>query len=150
MYELYNAIKYNKFTYETFITIAGPSLVKSMVLKVKVGTLMKDIINNKFKINNKGNNLFILDGLMTGSPCQIEKTMVTKNTIGLIVIPDEEIKENSCINCGMCYKICPVRVNPKKVMDTGVRSSNCINCGLCSYICPSHINLRAFLEGNHE
>ena len=150
IYEIYNALKYNKFTYETFITIAGPSLQKSAVVKVKIGTLFKDIINNKFKINNKGDNLFILNGLMTGTPCKIENTVVTKNTIGLIVIPKEEIKESKCINCGMCYIICPVRVNPRKVMDTGKISNNCINCGLCSYICPSHINLRKFLEGNHE
>ena len=150
MYEVYNALKYNKYTYETFITVAGPSLAKSMVLKVKIGTLFKDIIDNKIKIINKKPNLFILDGLMTGKPCQIEKTIVTKNTLGLIVVPNEEIKESKCINCGMCYKICPVKVNPKRVMDTGIKSSNCINCGLCSYICPCNINLRHFLEDNHE
>lgn len=149
LYEIYNAIKFNKFTYETFITVAGPSLEKSMVLKVKVGTLLKDIIKNKIKIINK-DSIYILNGLLTGSKCQIENTVVTKNTLGVIVIPNTELKEEKCINCGMCYKICPVRVNPKRVMDTGKVSNNCLDCGLCSYICPSHINLRKFLEGYHE
>ena len=147
--EMYNAIKYHKNTYTTYITIAGCSLDKSKVIKVKIGTLLRDVIASKIKIKGS-DNIFVLDGLLTGHKCDINTSIVTKNTLGVIVIKDENIKEEKCINCGLCTKICPVRVNPRKIMETNKVSKNCLNCGLCSYICPSHINIRKYLEGKNE
>ena len=66
---------------------------------------------------------------------------------GVIIIPKFNEEEKPCNLCGMCYKICPVKVNPKNVMDTGKKSKNCIDCGLCTYICPCKINLRKYLRG---
>ena len=147
--DMYNALKYNKCTFETFITISGPSVSRSQVIKVKIGTLIKDAIENSIKVKGK-DNVFILNGLMTGQECDINETVVTRNTLGVVIIPKEEIKESKCINCGLCFKVCPVKVNPKKVMDSHKISNNCIDCGLCTYICPSHINLRRFLRGEYE
>ena len=147
--DIYYALKYNKAPLETFITISGPSLSRSSVIKVKIGTKIKDIIDNNYKLINK-NNLYILNGLMTGHECDIDNTIVTRNTLGVVVIPKAECEEKKCINCGLCFKVCPVKVNPKKVMDARKISKNCIDCGLCSYMCPSHINLRRFLRGEYE
>lgn len=147
--DIYYALKYNKAPLETFITISGPSLIRSSVIKVKVGTKIKDIIDNNYKLSCK-NNLYVLNGLMTGCECDIDNTIVTRNTAGVIVIPKEDHEEKKCINCGLCLKVCPVKVNPKKVMDGRKISKNCFDCGLCSYICPSHINLRKFLRGEYE
>lgn len=148
-YKMYNAIKNNKHTYESFITVAGSSLQKSMVLKVKEGTSVEEIINRKIKIKNK-DSLYVLNGLMTGQECDITNTIIGPNTKGVIVIPNEKVEQYPCIRCGLCYKMCPVKVNPKKVMDTKRISRNCIDCGLCTYLCPSNINLRKFLRGEHE
>ena len=147
--QMYYALKYSKFMHETYITIAGPSLLRSTVIRVKNGTLLKDIIDKKIKIKNN-ESLFVLDGLMTGYECNISDVVVTNNTKGLIVIPKVNAKEKSCNNCGMCLKVCPVKVNPKKVMDQRKVSSNCLDCGLCTYICPCNINLRKFLRGEYE
>ena len=87
---------------------------------------------------------------MTGNACDISETVVTKNTLGLVIVPKKEEVTHKCINCGLCFKVCPVKVNPKKVMDSHKISNNCFDCGLCSYICPSHINLRRFLRGEYE
>ncbi|MBE6148708.1 MAG: 4Fe-4S dicluster domain-containing protein [Firmicutes bacterium] len=146
---MYNALKYNKSSHETFITISGPSVSRSQVIKVKIGSLIKDVINNSINVKNK-ENIYVLNGLMSGQECDVNETVVTKNTLGVVIIPKEEVKESKCINCGLCFKICPVKVNPKKLMDNHKVSNNCIDCGLCSYICPSHINLRRFLRGEYE
>ncbi|MBQ6841025.1 MAG: 4Fe-4S binding protein [Bacilli bacterium] len=147
--DIYNALKYNKFVHETFITISGPSVSRSQVIKVKIGSKIKDIIDNSIKVKGK-DNLYILNGLMTGHECDINETVVTKNTLGVVIVPKEDIKESKCIGCGLCFKVCPVKVNPKKAMDSHKISNNCIDCGLCTYICPSHINLRRFLRGEYE
>lgn len=147
--EMYEALKYNKYPLETYITISGPSVKRSQVIKVKIGSLINDIIQNNIKINGK-DNIYILNGLMSGNECDINKVIVTKNTLGVVIIPNVCIKEKECINCGLCFKICPVKVNPKKIMETRKISNNCLDCGLCSYICPSHINLRKFLKGEFD
>lgn len=149
LYNIYNALKYNKHITETFITLSGPALEKSKVIKVKIGTLLSDAIINNVKIKTEDVK-YIYGGLMTGFEVDPSKTIITSETKGVVIIPNVEIPEKECTLCGLCYKLCPVKVNPKKVMDTGKPSSNCLDCGLCSYICPSHINLRRYLRGEHE
>jgi electron transport complex protein RnfC len=146
---MYEAIKYNRLPSETFITISGPSVSKSQVLRVKLGTCLKEVVDNNVKIKDKEIQ-FILNGLMTGHGCDITNVIVTNQTKGLIVIPNVKIEEQECNNCGLCYRICPVKVNPKRCMDKKINSKNCIDCGLCSYICPCHINLRRFLRSENE
>lgn len=142
---IYNNLLYNDYNLNTFITIASPLFNKSYVVNVKVGTLLSDIFN-KLSINNV-EGLCIYNGLMTGYEIDYKKCVITFDTKGVIIIPkfNEEVKP--CNLCGMCYKICPVKVNPKNVMDTGKKSKNCIDCGLCTYICPCKINLRKYLRG---
>lgn len=149
VYKMYNSIKNNRYNHETFLTVAGPSLQKSQVIKVKEGTSLEELINRKIKIKNN-DSIFVLNGLMMGSECKKENTIISPGTNGIIVIPNKEEKTYQCINCGLCYKLCPVKVNPKKVMDKKRLSRNCIDCGLCSYLCPSNINLRKFLRGEYE
>lgn len=147
--EIYYALFYNKYFHETFITISGQSIEKAYVIKAKNGSLLSDIIDKFIKYKDE-KHIFILNGLMTGVKCEPQKTIVTKNTKGVIIIPDKEIPSTKCISCGLCYKVCPVKVNPKKVMDSHKISNNCLDCGLCSYICPSYINLRKYLRGEYE
>lgn len=142
---IYNNLLYNDYNLNTFITIASPLFNKSYVVNVKVGTLLSDIFN-KLSINNV-EGLCIYNGLMTGYEIDYKKCVITFDTKGVIIIPKFNEEEKSCNLCGMCYKICPVKVNPKNVMDTGKKSKNCIDCGLCTYICPCKINLRKYLRG---
>ncbi len=142
---IYNNLLYNDYNLNTFITIASPLLKKSYVVNVKIGTLLSDVLD-KLSIKNI-DGLYIYNGLMTGYEVKYQKCVITSFTKGIIIIPEISENESSCCLCGMCYKICPVKVNPKYVMDTGKKSKNCIDCGLCTYICPCKINLRKYLRG---
>lgn len=145
MLSIYNGLVYNDFKDNTFITIASPFLEKSFVVNVKIGTLLSDVFQ-KLNIDIK-DALYIYNGLMTGYEIDYKKCVVTNNTKAVLIIPNENEEAKKCNLCGMCYKICPVKVNPKNVMDTGKKSKNCIDCGLCTYICPCKINLRKYLRG---
>ena len=145
MLSIYNGLVYNDFKDNTFITIASPFLEKSYVVNVKIGTLLSDVFQ-KLNIDIK-DALYIYNGLMTGYEIDYKKCVVTNNTKAVLIIPNEYEEAKKCNLCGMCYKICPVKVNPKNVMDTGKKSKNCIDCGLCTYICPCKINLRKYLRG---
>ena len=146
---MYDAIKYNHLASETFITIGGPSVTRSQVLKVKIGSSLQEILDNNIKIKGDNNQL-VLNGLMAGHACDITNVVVTNQTLGLVIIPNYKNEKLPCNSCGLCYRICPIKVNPKKSMDKKEPSKNCIDCGLCSYICPCHINLRQFLRGENE
>ena len=45
-----------------------------------------------------------------------------------------KVLDEKCLNCGLCYRVCPLGINPLK------KNSKCIKCGLCNYVCPSNIN----------
>ena len=62
-----------------------------------------------------------------------------------------------CISCGMCEKVCPVRVMPQVIHryihrdmpEEAVKAGLdvCIDCNLCTFVCPSKIELqRQFAE----
>lgn len=145
MLSIYNGLVYSDFKDNTFITIASPYLEKGYVVNVKIGTLLSDVFQ-KLNIDIK-DALYIYNGLMTGCEIDYKKCVITNNTKAVLIIPNENEEVKKCNLCGMCYKICPVKVNPKNVMDTGKKSKNCIDCGLCTYICPCKINLRKYLRG---
>ena len=146
---MYEAVKYNHLASETFITISGPSVTRSQVLKVKIGASIQEVLDNNIKTKGENNQL-VLNGLMTGHACDITNVIVTNQTLGLVIIPNIKKEKLPCNSCGLCYRICPIKVNPKKSMDKKEPSKNCIDCGLCSYICPCHINLRQFLRVEDE
>ena len=85
---------------------------------------------------------------MTGKEIDPTMEIITDDTEGLLIMKKQCINENKCINCGKCYEICPIKVNPKISLLNNKINKNCLDCGLCSYVCPSHINLRKYLKGD--
>ena len=69
---------------------------------------------------------------------------------------DETAKINSCIGCGACVRVCPMRLVPSflakyvdknwtgEVKEWGVL--DCIECGACAYVCPAKINLVHYMK----
>ncbi len=133
------------------ITVTG--LVKEPKnFLVPIGTPIRELVALAGGITDKSNKV-ILGGPMTG-PC-IGTDMsgdditqcVTKVNGGLLVLPNDHLKESSCIRCGSCAESCPVGLTPFKI-DHAYRAGNiglceslhaaeCIACGCCSYVCPA-------------
>ncbi|MBQ3020963.1 MAG: 4Fe-4S binding protein [Bacilli bacterium] len=139
---IYNVLKKGRKNSYTYITLTGNLIDYSKVLRVKIGTSLSDIVDY-YKINNKD---IIINGLLNGKKLNNTNFIIDNNIRSIFINSNEEIKENECINCGLCVNNCPVNINPKymyfnkdnKALDYKKR---CVNCGLCSYYCPSHIKL---------
>ena len=51
----------------------------------------------------------------------------------IFLIDKTIIKEEDCINCGLCNMVCPMGCDPL----LNYKMDKCIKCGLCTYMCPS-------------
>ena len=119
---------------------------------VPVGTSAKELVALCGGVTVKENRI-IAGGPMTG-PCVAsdwddgeELFYVTKNTSGILVLPDSLQEEQPCIRCSSCSNVCPAGLVPYQIeyafleedydLCEQLHASECIACGCCSYTCPA-------------
>ena len=119
---------------------------------VPIGTSAKELVELSGGVTVK-NNRVIAGGPMTG-PCvasdwdgKSELFYVTKNTSGILILPDSQWEEQPCIRCEACTKVCPAGLAPYQIefaymeedydLCESLYASECIACGCCSYTCPA-------------
>lgn len=139
--KMYNLFKGNVLCTH-LITISGDVIKDSKVIRVKVGTLLKDVID-KFIMIECNNYVCVINGLMTGFKINnIDEFVITDDVISINIMKDRCVKKQECIRCGKCIEVCPLKVNPVSLEN----KEKCIKCGLCSYVCPCNINLKEVLN----
>ena len=123
---------------------------------VPVGTSAKELVQLCGGVTAAQNRI-IAGGPMTG-PCvahnwngETELFHVTKNTSGILVLPEPGYEEQPCIRCSGCESVCPAGLVPYKIefalldqdydLCEKLYASECIACGCCSYICPARREL---------
>jgi ferredoxin-type protein NapH len=49
------------------------------------------------------------------------------------------MEKESCTECGLCARVCPMQLTPRELKDTDRMShrGDCLKCGLCTESCPS-------------
>ncbi len=66
----------------------------------------------------------------------VEKNIVLKNLSPSYSV---DIKQDVCIACGSCVKVCPSGVYERhKERVYPLHEANCVNCQFCMEICPTH------------
>lgn len=150
---LYNYLKRGRTKSEKLITISGNGIKNPMVVQVKIGSLLKDIVK-ELVLFSVDDVLYFANGIMSGKEIDLDSFVVTDNLNSLIIMRKEkEKRESKCLNCGLCNNICPVNLNPllfnnSKYLEKAKKE--CLNCGLCSYICPVYINFNKYLKGEEN
>ncbi len=49
-----------------------------------------------------------------------------------------KIDTSLCINCHICYKVCPIEIDPSNYKNLNIISDNdCLKCSMCSEKCPT-------------
>lgn len=153
VFSIYEAVYLNKPLYERVITVTGKALENPKNLLVRIGTPIKDLIEECGSLKEEPAKV-IVGGPMMGASQYTLDIPVIKSTTGVIFFTKEEIeetKEEFCVRCGECIVSCPMGVYPNlislatenkrwdKASDYGAK--DCIECGLCSYICPAKRSL---------
>ena len=128
--DVYSLIKKKIINTEKYITINGNNVSKPLVLKVKLYSRLSDYLKY-YHIDNTSN--IVLNNSLCGKVVS-KDIIITRNTELFIINKTNKVIEEKCLNCGLCYRVCPLGINPLK------KNSKCIKCGLCNYVCPSNIN----------
>lgn len=135
-----------------YITLTGDAINNPQVVKVKVGTLLTDVVRELVTFNKDQYDILI-NGLLTGTPSILENIILTEDIRAVYFMRKKNNRTNPCNHCGKCTQVCPMNCNPyKSVLTKGKKKSTaCISCGLCNFICPSNIEISKYTKGEtHE
>ncbi len=135
---IYNVLKRKRPITEKIITVSGDLIETPKVINVKIGTTLKDLLENNFKIK-EDNYHIIINGLLSGYEVDTTNIVITREVRSIYIHSENNDLKLNCINCGMCHTKCPVGADIR----TGFNMEKCIKCGICSYVCPSNINLKS-------
>lgn len=137
------------------LTVAGDGVAGRANLDVRVGTLVKDVIEYCGGYIGEPGKVLI-GGPMMGLAQYTTEVPVLKNTNGIIVFQKstvfkDEPEHFTCIRCGKCVRRCPMDLLPYQLgsySDAGMwdhlenlNIDDCVECGSCAYICPTKNSL---------
>lgn len=135
---------------EKVVTISGKAVKKPMNLKVRIGTMFRDMLDYA-EINREEVDKLVMGGPMMGMAQHTEDVPVVKGTSGLLALTTAETnpcKSKNCILCGKCIGACPMGLEPlmygklakfNQWEEMGkYKLMDCISCGSCAYICPAN------------
>jgi electron transport complex protein RnfC len=144
-----NAIKTGMPLIQRITTVTGKGIKEPKNLLIKVGTPVKEIIEQCGGYDGTPGKL-ILGGPMMGLAQYSDEIPAVKGTSGILVFTPEQAnlpEPKFCIRCGKCVQVCPMSLQPLFIsayalqnmhdMAEKYNALDCIECGACSFICPS-------------
>ena len=158
VFAIYEAVQKNKPLFERVVTVTGKSLQSPSNFKVRLGTMVTELIENAGGIPEDTGKI-INGGPMMGKALSSTDIPVVKGSSGILLLPAEDSsrkKVEPCIRCTKCVTVCPMGLEPYLLGIEGEKSlfdrleqdrvMDCIECGSCSYTCPSGRPLLDFIR----
>lgn len=146
---IYQAVKRGLPVMTRVVTTGGDCVKNPGNYKVRIGTSLKDVIEQTGGFVQEPTKL-IMGGPMMGMAIPTLDVPAVKGTSGLLAFgPDLAygFEENACLRCGKCVYACPMKLLPNR-LDEAARAddfkaleklniADCIECGSCAFSCPS-------------
>lgn len=149
-FAVYEAVQFNKPLIDIFMTVTGESMTSGGNYRVRLGSSMKDVIDQVGGIPENTEKI-IGGGPMMGRCMSNIDTPVTKRSSAVLCLEKQKtVREDvlDCVRCGKCMGTCPMGLEPyllsklTEIEDwTDLEEHNimdCIECGCCTFTCPSH------------
>lgn len=158
----FEAIVRNQPMLHRFISITGPAIDSPSILKVKIGTPIGDIIEECGGFRTDPARI-VVNGLLEGHAVYDLDSPITKYTKSLHIMDTDtcpSYKVRDCIHCGRCLQVCPISIDPMRVV-TFIKKNketpallssinSCQYCGCCAIVCPSRIPLHHIIKEASE
>jgi electron transport complex protein RnfC len=153
---VFDAVAMNKPLYEKVVTFSGRAIRRQANLKVKVGTILSDVVEY---LGGTTHDLLkiVSGGPMMGFAVSTLDVPIIKTASGVLFLSDKETDvspHGPCIHCGWCMEACPMGLQPKEVgiyVEAGKGHqtekfgvSECFECGCCAFVCPARRPLVQF------
>lgn len=153
IFAIYEAVLKNKAFFERVVTVTGKSLEKPSNIKARIGTPIKNLIDDCGGCPENTGKI-ISGGPMMGKAIVNDNIPITKGSSGILLMPENISKrrrESHCIRCAKCVSACPMGLEPFLLRNLSVnnltedlhkeRVLDCVECGCCSFTCPANIPL---------
>ena len=149
-YAVYEAVMKNKPLFERYTTVTGKSLKNPGNFQVRMGTLMKDLVEICGGMP-EGDNKVLAGGPMMGKALTSLEVPICKGTNCVTVLTGQDAHrkpEQPCIRCAKCVSACPMGLEPYLLATVSSMKNweraeaeditSCIECGSCMFTCPAH------------
>ncbi len=148
---LYRALLSGRPQTARWLTAAGDGFGKDVVVQTPLGTPWKRLLELcKFK---GGAYVTKVDSPLYGEPAE---GVLGGRTESVLSSLPEQRTAGHCIACGRCADVCPMRLQPYRILRTRnyravkTLATVCVGCGCCSYICPVALPLRNWIAKHRD
>ncbi len=139
---------------ERVVTLTGGAIAQPGNVWGRLGTPVSHLLYHA-GLRPQSEPKVVMGGPLMGFTLPSLDVPVIKITNCLLAPTEAEIGkpavEQSCIRCGLCAEVCPVKLLPQQLYwysrgndHQKARThhiSDCIECGACAWVCPSNIPL---------
>jgi len=158
----HDAVCYNLPLIERYVAIGGGAVKNPAVLRVRLGTRIGDAIAECGGFAEDPSRL-VVGSPLTGHAVYDLDTPITKTTTAIVALTSHRsggTVGRSCIGCGNCRSVCPVRLDPERLHKLSLMAqydkmlaegaASCHGCSCCAVVCPSRLPLRATIRMGAE
>lgn len=146
---VYRAVTKGQPVTRRIVTVAGGAVKKPCNLEVKIGTSFREVLEYA-EVDLEKVIKLIAGGPMMGVAISDIDIPIMKGTSAILCLTEEEVskeKPSSCIRCGKCIDVCPMKLMPNALQKSAINGHydaflnkhgmECIECGCCAYTCPA-------------
>jgi len=151
---VWDAVAGGKPLTRRIVTLTGGAVAKPGNVLAPVGTPVRHLIELAGGFQETPERI-LFGGPMMGNPIYDLDVSTLKTTNAILCMTKDEVAEQdpaqTCIRCGRCVDVCPMRLAPlwmrlrteRRMWDEAeaLGVMDCIECGSCSYICPARLPL---------
>lgn len=160
MLELYRAAVLGIPSIERHILVSGECLHASGLIKVAVGTTLRQLVAQCGGFV-KEPGVILINGYVSGFATTNLDSPVTKYVKSVTFVPKSKVPDQRmsvCIGCGACRRVCPERLSPDMIYSRITYGADvpevylssakyCTNCALCNSCCASRLPLSQIIYG---